>query len=191
MAAGRSGCPMRDGRWPAGAYAAAFADERHFAGALAMLRDQGYTKLETYTPYPVSRVEEALSERPSVLPPLVFFGGLGGAAIGYWIQWFTNAVSYPLDIGGRPAHAAPAFFIPTFESTVLSASLIAFVGLFALLRLPRPWHPMFELDGFERASIDHFWIAIDATDSRSDSTVTHRALEELRPVRVIDVPADA
>ncbi|MGH7622298.1 MAG: quinol:electron acceptor oxidoreductase subunit ActD, partial [Gemmatimonadaceae bacterium] len=64
---------MRDGHWPAGAYAAEFADERQFAGALAVLRDQGYTKLETYTPYPVARTAEALPARPSVLPPVVFF----------------------------------------------------------------------------------------------------------------------
>ena len=182
---------MRDGRWPAGAYAAEFADERQFTGAVAALRDQGYSKLETYTPYAVARVDEVLSERQSVLPPIVFVAGIVGAAIGYWIQWFANAVSYPLDIGGRPAHAAPAFFIPTFEATVLTASLAAFFGLFALLRLPRPWHPMFEVDGFERASIDHYWIAIDATDSRSDRTATRQALEALRPLSVVDVPGDA
>jgi ActD protein len=182
---------MRDGHWPAGAYAAEFADERQFAGAVATLRDQGYSKLETYTPYPVARVDALLSERPSVLPPIVFFAGIAGAALGYWIQWFANAVSYPLDIGGRPAHAAPAFFIPTFEATVLAASLAAFFGLFALLRLPRPWHPMFEAEGFERASIDHFWVAIDATDSRSDRTMMRQTLEELGPLRVVDVPGDA
>jgi len=178
---------MRDAHFPSGAYAAEFADERHLAGAVAMLREQGYTKIETYTPYPVARAESALAEPPSLLPPLVFLAGAGGAVIGYWIQWFANAVSYPLNIGGRPAHAAPAFFIATFEATVLSAALAAFVGLWALLRLPRPWHPMFEVDGFERASIDHFWIAVDLTDRRGDGTLTRQALEGLQPLRVVRV----
>ena len=181
--------PMRDARWPAGAYAAEFATERHFAGAVAILRDSGYSKIETYTPYPVPKIESALQEPPSLLPPLVFIAGFGGGLVGYWIQWYTNAVSYPLNIGGRPAHAAPAFFIPTFEATILIAALAAFVGLFAFLRLPRPWHPMFEIDGFERASIDHFWIAIDASDGRGDRELTPRALEALKPLRVVRVPS--
>jgi hypothetical protein len=175
---------MRDAQWPAGAYVAEFADERQFVSAVAELRDQGYTKLEVYTPFPVERVYAALPEPPSILPYAVFFAGLGGGAIAYWIQWYTNAVSYPLNIGGRPVHAAPAFFIPTFEGTVLAASLAAFVLLWLVLRLPQPWHPIFEIDGCERASIDHFWIAIDASDRRADPDLTPRALERLQSLRV-------
>jgi len=180
---------VRDARWPEGAFAAEFGDERHFTGALAILREQGYSKIETYTPYPTPQVDAALRARPSVLPAIVFAAGVAGALIGYWIQWYTNAVSYPLNIGGRPAHAAPAFFIPSFEATVLCAALAAFVGLFALLRLPRPWHPMFEVDGFERASIDRFWIAIDVTDRRGDPRMIPRALAAVDPLRVVEVPA--
>lgn len=181
---------MRDAHWPDGAYAAEFSDERQFVGALATLRDAGYSRIETYTPYHVNRVETSLPEPPSSLPLLVFGAGVVGGAFGYWIQWFADAVSYPLNIGGRPAHAVPAFFIPTFEATVLSASLAAFIGLFATLRLPRPWHPVFEVDGFERATVDHFWIAIDAGDSRADPALTRRALESLEPVRVLSIPAE-
>ncbi|HVX42113.1 MAG TPA: DUF3341 domain-containing protein [Gemmatimonadaceae bacterium] len=182
---------MRDAKWPAGAYAAEFADERTFAGALAILRERGYSRIETYSPYPVDRTFAAIPEPPSLLPPAVLFAGLGGGAIAYWIQWYTNAVSYPLDIGGRPTHAVPAFFIPTFEGTVLAAACMAFFGLFLLLRLPRPWHPMFEVDGFERAMIDRYWIAIDASDHRADRELTPRELAGLAPLRVERVGATA
>jgi hypothetical protein len=183
----RSVFPTRDAHWPAGAYVAEFADEREFAGALAMLRDRGYAKIETYTPYPVDRAFFLLPVAPSVLPLLVFLGGVAGGAISYWIQWYANTVSYPLDIGGRPIHAVPAFFIPTFEGTILAASLTAFAGLLLLLRFPRPWHPMFEAEGFERAAIDHFWIAVDATDDRADAELTPRELQQLAPLRVARV----
>jgi hypothetical protein len=182
---------MRDAQWPDGAYAAEFVDERTFAGAVAVLRDDGYTKLETYTPYEVRRLAAVLSESPSVLPYLTLLGGVIGGAVSYAIQWFANAVSYPLNIGGRPAHAAPAFFIPTFEGAVLVAALVAFVGMFATLRLPRLWHPMFEQDGFESAAIDHFWIAIDASDPRGTPDLIARALLRLQPVRVVRVWSDA
>jgi hypothetical protein len=183
----RSAFPTRDAHWPDGAYAAEFADERHFAGALGALRDQGYTKIETYTPYPVGQTDGLMPEPPSILPLVVFLAGLTGGAIAYWIQWYANAVSYPLDIGGRPTHAVPAFLIPTFEGTVLAASVAAFAVLLLLLRLPRPWHPAFELEGFERAAIDRYWIAIDASDRRVDAELTPADLHRLMPLRVARV----
>jgi hypothetical protein len=179
---------MRDAHWPSGAIAAEFDDEETLTGAVRALDRAGYAKVETYSPYPVLEVEASLFERPSRLPYVVFLAGLAGAALGYWIQWYANAVSYPLNIGGRPAHATPAFIIPTFEATVLCASLAAFFGLFWLLRLPRPWHPMFEADGFERASIDQFWLAIDMTDERLDARRTAADLASLGASRVLRVP---
>ena len=29
----------------------------------------------------------------------------------------------------------------------------------------RPWHPVFEADGFESASIDKFWLAVPVPDA--------------------------
>lgn len=184
------GFRMRDTRWPHGAYAAEFEDEGTFSHAVKRLRQEGYTKIAAYSPYPVPDVEDSGAGPRALLPRIVFFAGVAGGLVGYWIQWFANAVSYPLNIGGRPAHATPAFFIPTFEATVLCASLAAFLGLFAILRLPRPWHPIFEVDGFERASIDRFWIAVDADDRRSDEASTPKSLDELHALRVVRVPGD-
>jgi hypothetical protein len=178
---------MRDAHWPEGAYLAEFDDEEPFVAAVSALHLRGYTKLEAYSPYPIPRVDAALSSPRSRLPFIVFVGGAAGGALGYWIQWFANVVSYPLNIGGRPAHATPAFFIPTFETTVLGAALAAFVGLFALLRLPRPWHPVFEVDGFERASIDRFWIAVDARDDSADRARTPDLFEILHARRVVHI----
>jgi anti-sigma factor RsiW len=181
---------MRSDRWPAGAYAAELEDEAAFVAAIASVRRQGFSRIEAYSPYPVPMAEKELGERTSPLPQLVFAAGVCGAAVGYAIQWYANAVSYPLNIGGRPAHAVPAFMIPAFEGLVLAAAIAAFVGLFALLRLPRPWHPIFEVEGFERASIDRFWIAIDATDPQVVVGGTLPSFEDLRTLRVVQVPAD-
>ena len=179
---------MRDAHWPSGAIAAEFEDAESLVRATRELDRAGYAKVEAYSPYPILEVERPLFARPSRLPVVVFLAGLAGAVLGYWIQWYANAVSYPLNIGGRPAHATPAFIIPTFEATVLCASLAAFVGLFWLLRLPRPWHPMFEVDGFERASIDRCWVAIDMTDDRVDARRTAADLAVLGARHVVRVP---
>jgi hypothetical protein len=183
-------CRMRDRHWSSGAYVAEFDDEAVFVAALESLRMRGYTCVEAYSPYPVPKADECLPSSSSPLPRWVWIAGALGAASAYAIQWYANAVSYPLNVGGRPAHATPAFMIPTFEGLVLAASLAAFIGLFALLRLPRPWHPMFEVDGFERASIDRFWIAVDAADRQIATDNTPPPLDELHALRVVRLPAE-
>jgi len=179
---------MRDAHWPSGAYAAEFSDEERLVAAVTELSQQGYLRLEAYSPYPVSRIESLLPEPRSRLPVVVFIAGVVGAIIGYGVQWFANVVSYPLNIGGRPPHAMPAFVIPTFEATVLCAAGAAFVGLFWILRLPRPWHPMFEAEDIERVTNDRFWVAIDATDAAADRVKTPLLLNALHAERVVRVP---
>lgn len=178
---------MRDDAWPRGAFLAEFADYETFAGAAAELRRKGYVRVESYTPYRVPEVQRILGHRRSVLPMLVFIGGAAGAVISYAIQYYVNVVSYPLDIGGRPTHAVPAFVIATFEGSVLAAALTAFFGLLLLLRFPRPWHPIFDVDGFERATIDRFWLAIDGRDHRAGPELTPRELHALAAERVVVV----
>lgn len=181
--------PLRDARWPAGAFVAEFGEEEPFVQALRRLRELGYTEIETYSAYPVERAEPLLADHPSPLPVLVFLAGVSGGCLGYWIQWYASVVSYQLNIGGRPAHAVPAFFIPTFEGTVLAASCAAFVGLLALLRLPRPWHPLFEVEDIDRASVDRYFIAISVSDPRLDLELTPRDLATLGAVRISEAPA--
>jgi hypothetical protein len=173
---------MRDAAWPNGAYAAEFSSAQELAAALRALGHKGYTLVETYSPVPLTH---GLRERWSSLPVIVFLGGLLGGIASYAIQWYADAYAYPLDIGGRPAHAIPAFLIPTFEGTVLCAALTAFFGFFAIARLPRLWHPIFDIDGFERATVDRYWLAIDAADRRSGPDITVHELRELEPLRIV------
>jgi Protein of unknown function (DUF3341) len=87
------------------------------------------------------------------------------------VQWWCNAYDYPLDVGGRPLHSAPAFIPITFESAVLAASLTGFFAMIVLSGLPRLHHPVFGIDGFERASVDRFWIGVERADPCFDETV--------------------
>lgn len=172
---------MRDRDWAGGVYMAEFGSAADLGRAARAFSDKGYQMIETYSPVPV----EGIAYRRSRLPKFVFaIGALGGLA-SYAIQWYANAFSYPLNIGGRPSHATTAFLIPTFEGTVLSASLAAFFGVLWILRLPQPWHPVFEIPDFERASVDRYWLAVDARDPRGSRELTVNELRELSPLRVV------
>lgn len=153
--------------------------------ALRALYALGYRRLDAYSPYPVAGAEEALGLGRSRLPWAVFLGGLLGLAGSYWIQWYCNAVSYPVNEGGRPGHSPAAFVPASFETTILFSALVAFFGALVLCRLPKLWHPVFEVEGFERASIDRFFVGIDARDPRFDVTLSARSLERAKPLRIV------
>jgi hypothetical protein len=153
--------------------------------AATALRALGYRAVECYTPFPVPRLDDRLHPSRSRLPKFVFGGGLVGAVLGYGIQWYADVRVYPMNVGGRPLHAVPAFLPTTFEAAVLGAALVAFVGLWVGLRLPAPWHPVFEVEDFERASVDRFWLAVGEADPLFDRDRTGEALRALGPVRVV------
>jgi len=177
---------MRDRDWRTGAYMAEFGSADALTAAVRTFSEKGYTMLETYSPVPIV---SGIRRRYSLLPIAVFVVGLLGGIASYLIQWYANAYAYPVDIGGRPGHAVPAFLIPTFEGTVLSASIAAFIGFFVVTRLPQPWHPVFEIDGFDRTTVDRYWLAVDASDERAGADVTPRELRALSPLRVVQLEA--
>jgi hypothetical protein len=148
---------------------AEFADADAIARAHERLIALGYTLVEWYAPYPVRDIVKRST--PSRISWVMLVGGLAGATFGYVVQWWCNAIDFPLDVGGRPLNSAPAFIPITFESAVLFASLTGFFALLGVARLPRLHHPVFAIDGFDRASVDRFWIAIDESDPRFDPRV--------------------
>jgi hypothetical protein len=160
-----------------------FESSRRLAEALRALRAQGHHRLKAYTPYSTPEVREALALPRSRLPLFVFLGGLAGAGGAYFLQWYLVAHLYPLDVGGRPPHLPLAFVPITFEMGVLLAGITAFLGVFVLGRLVRLWHPVFEVEAFESASVDRFWLRIDASDPDFDAQALARAVEPFEPRR--------
>lgn len=143
---------------------AEFAESSAVPKAIEKVRAWGPAELETYSPYPIPRIEGALAARRSRLSLAVLAAGLGGAAGAYGLQWLLNAYLYPLDVGGRPPHFPLAFVPITFEMGVLFASLTAFVGVLVGGRLMRLWHSVFEVHGIESATGSHVWLEITVPD---------------------------
>jgi hypothetical protein len=128
------------------------------------LKARGYRDLDAFTPYPVAGLAELLRLPRSRLPYGVFACGLTGALFAYGLMWFVNGIDYPIDVGARPGHAPPAFVPITFETCVLAAGIAAFVLALALAGLPRLHAPEHAVPGFERATVDRFFLLVGAAD---------------------------
>jgi hypothetical protein len=155
-----------------------------------VLRHAGHGKMETFTPYDMPELDGWLGLRRSRIGWLVALSGLVGMILAYWIQWWANVHNYPLNSGGRPAHAVPAFLLPTFEGTVLLAAFGAFFGLLLWLRLPKLWAPIDEVPGFGRASVDRFWVAVGGIDSAVRVSSVERIMRDAGAVNTFG-PVDA
>jgi ActD protein len=155
--------------------------------AARRVHEEGYRKVDAYSPYPIEELAEALGHHHSWLPLLVLVGGIAGCLGGYLLQFWAATIAYPVNIAGRPLHSWPAFIVPTFETTILFAAGTAVLGMLALNNLPEPYHPVFNVPQFSRASKDRFFIVIEARDPKFDIDHTWSFLLSLSPRSVSEV----
>src|SRR3954471_12220757 len=160
---------------------ATFKDHEDLLEAAHRVRGDGYRRIDAYSPFPVDGLAEALGHGTTLVPLLFLLGGIIGALGGYFMQWYAMSLDTPLNIGGKPLHSWPMFIPITFEATVLGAALLGFFGTLALCRFPEPYHPVFNLPEFDRASRDRFFLCIEARDPKFDVEGTRRFLETLDP----------
>src|SRR6266516_2654120 len=166
-----------------------FATPEQLTHAVENVREAGYRRLDAYAPFPVEGLSQALGLKRNLVPLITLLGGLAGGVDGFGFQYWVAAITYPMNIGGRPLHSWPAFIPVTFEMTILGASLAAVLGMLALNGLPRPHHPLFAIPRFDRATQDSFFLCILATDPKFERQTTRAFLETLDPLEVEDVPA--
>lgn len=166
---------------------AEFKDEERILDAATRAHAEGYRRLDAFTPFPVHGMAEAIDFKDSILPWLIFLGGLSGAGGGFMLQVYCAMIDYPLNIGNRPLLSWPQFIPVTFECTILLASFAAVFGMIILNGLPRPHHPIFNARNFERASQDSFFLCIEATDPKYNATKTADFLRGLGAYAVSEV----
>lgn len=151
-----------------------FRDVETLIVAIRTLRSEGYTEFEAFSPYPVEELNEALGVRSRWLTVVTLIASLAAAAGTYWMVWYSAAVDYPFVVGGKPLHSWPPFALIAFVLAILSAVVTAFLGMLCGNRLPRLYHPAFNITMFERASNDAFFLLTNV------GTLTHDEIESLR-----------
>lgn len=163
---------------------AEFRHPEKMVDGVQKLRAEGVAGLDAYAPYPLHGVSHALGLPKSKVPIFAFVGGVSGAATGYLMQWWMNAVDYPINVGGRPLHSSPQWVPITFEMGVLFAAFAIFFGSLGLFGFPRVYHPVFESEEFRRASVGTFWISVDVTADSSRVDALRQRLAELGAMHV-------
>lgn len=152
--------------------------------------DEGYRKIDAYAPFPIHGLSDALGITFSWVPYIVLAGAILGGIGGYALQYWTSAIAYPINIGGRPLNSWPAFMVIVFELAVLTSGVLGFVGMLALNKLPQPYHPVFNISRFGLASRDKFFLCIFASDPKFDLEGTRKFLESLEPEGVYQADQD-
>lgn len=147
----------------------------------------GYRKMDAYTPYPIEEISDALGFHKTRVPLIVLIGAILGGTSGYLLQYWISAISYPINVGGRPFQSWPAFIIVTFEMTILFGGISAVVGMLGLNGLPMPYHPVFNNPRFTAASRDRFFLCIEAADPKFDREGTLKFLNGMRALDVAEV----
>jgi len=166
---------------------AEFESPETLLAAARRVREAGYRRIDACVPFPVEGLTEALGFRRTGIPLLVLAGALSGAAGAYFMQWYAMGVWYPLNVGGRPLNSWPLFIPITFELAVLVGGLTAVLGMLALNRLPTPYHPLFNVPRFARATQDRFFLVINSRDARFDRGGTAELLRGLGAAEVSEV----
>ncbi len=163
---------------------AEFAHPGALLHAAEKVRDAGYRHFDTHTPFPIHGMDRAMGLPQSKVGFAALGGGLTGLALGTWLQWWTSAVDYPINISNKPLFAVEPSVPVMFELTVLLAALGAVAGMLALNGLPRPWNPLFYSPSFARATDDGFFLHVASSDPRFELGATHQLLADAGALRV-------
>ncbi len=158
--------------------------------AMRAARAAGWRAMDGFAPYPVPEAAELLGVRSGRVAWIALGTGLLGAVLAYGVQWWLSVHGYPMNVGGRPLHAWPAFLPATTIVAILWAAMASLLGMLALNRLPRLHHPVFAVPGFERASEDRFFLFLSAEESGFAVEPATRLLRSLAPLRVVEVPGE-
>lgn len=169
---------------------AEFDDADTLLAAATKAHASGYTQLDAYSPFPVHGLDDAIGFSDNRVQWAIFGAGFMGLLVGYGLEIYTSYFFYPFNSGGRPKISWPSFIPVAYEATILFAGLTAMVAMLALNGLPRPNHPIFNAQNFDRASQDRFFLCIESHDPKYDASEVKKFLNSFKPLNVSEVYGD-
>jgi len=153
---------------------AEFRNPKELIDAADQVRKSGYKDFDTYAPYPIHGMEEAMGVKKSPLGWIVLGGGLTGGVGALALMIWVMTTAWPLNISGKPLFDIPIYVPITFELTVLLSSFATLFGLLYLNGLPQLHNPIFNVERFSKASDDGFFVCIESSDDLfSEDKVTN------------------
>ena len=166
---------------------AEFDTATELVDAARKVRDAGYRKTDAFSPFPLHEIDEALGIKRSILPYLIFAGGITGLMTGIGLQFFVHVYEWPIIVGGRPHFSLPAFIPAAFELTILFSAFTAVFGMLFLNGLPSPYHPVFNVPRFALATREKFFLIIESADGHYEYEKTRAFMDGLGAQEVFDV----
>lgn len=161
-----------------GGFAGIFTDEHKVVEAARKIKSLGFTKFDAISPYPIHGMEEACGIARSPIPYVTFGAGLFGLFSGLAFTWWTSAVNWPINVGGKPFFSLPAFIPIIFELTVLFAALTSVASLFYFCKLPQLDPPVIDPD----LSSHKFAIFVPENDTGYDETKLAQVFRDMGAV---------
>ena len=156
-----------------------FENTGELLDAARAVREAGYQRWDCHSPFPVHGLDRAMGLRDTRLPWVVLFAGMTGTAVALLMQWWMNAVDYPIVISGKPLFSLPANIPVAFELTVLFAAVSAFAAMFVFNDLPKFYHPALRSKRFRQVTTDRFFVIVEASDPRFDAQRVEQLLRSL------------
>jgi hypothetical protein len=166
---------------------ARFATSAALSNAVERLHEAGYRRLDAFTPFPLPQVLERIGPPTARVGWVSALAALAGGGLTWLTVYWTAAVDYPLDVGGRPLHSWPAFLPVVIVAAALWSGLATLIAMLFWCGLPRWHHPLFDAEGFDRATYDKFFLLVDGADPAFDAADVWRRLRGLGAESIQDV----
>ncbi len=166
---------------------AVYGEPEPLVTAAAALKRRGDSHLDAFTPFPVADLEDVLGAEATALPWIVLAGAILGALAAYLLVLYSVEIDYPINVGGRPLNAWPAYLVLAFEGGILGAALAGFVGMLALNRLPAYYDPIFNAPAFTFARGDRFYLLVRQRGRELDEAAIRDVLAASGAVAIEEV----
>ena len=169
---------------------AEFSSARALLEAAKKIHSLGFRKWDVYSPFPIHGMDHAMGFNRSRVSLFSLIGGCTGLSVAFILIYYTSAINYPLIVQGKPYFALEPSLPIFFELTILLTAFGTVLGLLLLTLLPRLHHPVFNWDRFQRATDDGFFLVLESTDPRFDTTSSRQLLQGIGGLHITEIFQD-